>query len=361
MSEYTNTKETIGVQATLDGLVAHTLTDFTDTDAQVLGSNAFYGQKQLESITLPNVESIDSYAFYNCTGLKYIRIGLEKNTVCTLKYSNAITHMGHTIIYVPSDLVSAYKSATNWSMRATKIFADGDPNAPEWNETEITDSDSEIFERINNGTAASYYKLGQYKKIQMGSTSMSMQIVGINADALADNSGQAQLTWISMAAFGNYSHRMNPSLNGTTEGTGAIGGWDKSELKSYIYETIWPLIPSGWQNIIKEVKKYTRIYNTSGTVENNVITSEKIWIPSARETNCDNSSYRETLGPNYHMAFASPATRARWSNNYSRYWWTRSAGSNAQYFTAISPNDGVWTYTTNPTLLSYYIVLGFCT
>ena len=34
MATYINTKDTIGEQATLDALVAHTLTDFTDGDSQ---------------------------------------------------------------------------------------------------------------------------------------------------------------------------------------------------------------------------------------------------------------------------------------------------------------------------------------
>ena len=356
MATYINTKDTIGEQATLDALVAHTLTDFTDSDITELGGSAFYEQTQIENITLPNLTKINgSSTFQDCSNLKKLRIGLEKSTVCSLAGTNALYDTGRVIIFVPPDLVSNYRSASNWSTYASRIYGDGDTSAPEWDESEITDTDSELFAKIQNGTAASYYKLGQYKSVNFGTLgTLRMQIIGINADELADGTGTAQLTWFPME-LPSSKHRMNPSNSNNEEGTGTIGGWDKSEMKSYLYNDVWPLIPSEWRDVIKEVKKYSRIFNTSGQAENNVLTNEKIWLLSTREVN--GSTSHETLGPCYNFAFVDQNSRIRKVGSSADYWWLRSADSASDF--ACVNYHGSWDY--NYANNRYGVGFGYCT
>lgn len=342
MATYTNTKDVLGEIPTLDGLVDHSLTDFTDTDITTLGQEAFYANNQIKNITLPNLTSIGQYAFYNCTSLNKLRVGLEKSTVCTLVNPNALSNTVRGLIFVPSDLVSSYKSASNWSTYASRIYADGDPTAPEWDESEITDTDEELFARINTGTAASYYKLGQYKSVNFGTLgTLRMQIIGINTDELSDGSGYAQLTWFPME-LPSSTHRMNPSKVTGNSGTGSIDGWGESEMRIYLNQDVWPLIPLRWQNVIKAVKKYSRIYNTSEQVENDVLTNDKIWLLSTREVNgTTNATYNETAGPVYSLAFADNNTRVRKVGTSASYWWLRSAGSNDGGF-AYANSNGSW-------------------
>lgn len=77
----------------------------------------------LGTVSLGNCSYIGNYAFYYCYRLS--QIYLLKNSVCSLSnisafystpfmgYSNNFS--GTPVIYVPSSLVSAYKTATNWS------------------------------------------------------------------------------------------------------------------------------------------------------------------------------------------------------------------------------------------------------
>lgn len=129
-----------------DALVQKTLTTYANDRVTTIGSWAFYNQNNLSIISFPKCTSIDSYAFYNC-GLQIVqlpvctkicssvfyqctslfRIYLLASSVCTLQNSNAFsnTNIKSTSgsIFVPASLVSAYKSATNWTYFSNRIFS----------------------------------------------------------------------------------------------------------------------------------------------------------------------------------------------------------------------------------------------
>ena len=105
----------------------------------------FYDCTSLSSVTIPNgVTKIVSYAFRNCTSLTSVSIpsgvtsigeftfgdctSLTSITVlATIPPSLGIAALKNTnnnlVIYVPSESVNAYKSATNWNKYASKIQA----------------------------------------------------------------------------------------------------------------------------------------------------------------------------------------------------------------------------------------------
>ena len=117
-----------------------------------IGSYAFYKCTSLTTAEFPLVTSIDVYAFYKCTSLTTLdfpnvtSIGYRMmgstftncdnlstfiirttSGVCTLvsgdDFFNTPIENSTTsgYIYVPDDLVDSYKSATNWSIYASKI------------------------------------------------------------------------------------------------------------------------------------------------------------------------------------------------------------------------------------------------
>jgi hypothetical protein len=76
--------------------------------------------RALTSIDLPLVTSIGANAFYYCNSLKYII--LRSDSLCTLAATSAFSNCtALTNIYVPSNLVDSYKTATNWSTYADLI------------------------------------------------------------------------------------------------------------------------------------------------------------------------------------------------------------------------------------------------
>lgn len=78
MSTYTNTRDTLNDSTgakTLDKLVAHELTDFTDDGVKTVGQCGFYNQTQLQTVNLPIATSVGIYAFQGCSGLEKADFG----------------------------------------------------------------------------------------------------------------------------------------------------------------------------------------------------------------------------------------------------------------------------------------------
>lgn len=357
MPEYTNTRTLLGDDGALDALIAHTLTEYNDDQISTIGNNAFYYQENLESVYLPNTSAIGSNAFANCANLKRLFVGLNRSSVTTLSSSNALTNTGRSIIYVPDSLVTNYRSASQWSTYAGRIYGISDLGLYEWDETEIQDSEADLLTYIANGTAASRYNIGQYKTIDLGTEGqIRFQIVGKHMRELANSTDTADLEWLAMDAL-KTTHRMNPAFDNSTEGTGTIGGYDKSEMKTYIDNDIWALVPSGWQNVIKETKIVSTIYNTSGSKVNNEVTTSKLRIPSYREVIGNTSN--ESSGPMYSMAFPDDNSRIRKTagTTSAANWWLRSAYSTTN-FRNVSYNGSD---SNNNARNAYSVVLGFST
>ena len=220
----------------------------------------------------------------------------------------------------------------------------------------ISDSWDQIFANIKNGTYKTKYQVGDMKKLKLGTDgTVSMKIVAMDTDDLASG-GKAPITWISEQLLVT-SHRMNPSNNNNTEGTGTIGGWEKSDMRSYLKETIKPLIPQNVRNSIKEVTKHSNIFDTSGAKVLNSVTTDDVWIPSDREI-FGGTNY-ETLGHVYSDVFTDANSRKKFKAGESSasFWWLRSA-NDLGYFRCVS-NGGVGN--TRSSSSTYGVALGFCT
>lgn len=92
-----------------------------ETNATGVGESAFYGCSNLKTLTLPDCSYISLYAFANCTAMESITFGYS-SVVTFTGNSNAFSN-NSTKIYVPSSLVTAYKSHPLWSYFKYRIFA----------------------------------------------------------------------------------------------------------------------------------------------------------------------------------------------------------------------------------------------
>ena len=93
----------------------------------IINSSTFSNCKYLESIVIPStIQSIGAQAFYNCMKLKIVIIG--NGNVMSLTALNSTDVFGgcntSLCIIVPKDAYQAYKSASNWSSYASKIYSD---------------------------------------------------------------------------------------------------------------------------------------------------------------------------------------------------------------------------------------------
>ena len=418
-----NTRDTIGDQATVDGLVNHTLTSLEEDGIGIIGDRALYnntaltsvnfpnatsigeyamaGCSALSSVSIPNVTRINQYAFQNCKDLTSIdldgvtnignyafsesgigileitdattlgtylcrgyRTGvvdqhttvnlpsnrfnganslchliLRSTTMCTLTtdaLTNTAIAAGIGWIYVPTDLVATYKAASNWSNYASQIVDISEYPKALQDET-ISDSWSTIFANEDNGTYKTVYSLGDIKYMYLNGTPMPMQIVAFDEDT-------SKISWVCKSILD--THNMNPTSKTT-------GGWASSNMRTWLRETIYPMIDSTIRNRIVAVTKNYYDAKTSSRLT----ISDTVWIPSEYEI-FGTTSY-ENSGTLYTGVFTDATSRIKkyGLNGSASNWWLRSAISGT-YCRCVNYDGYASNYNANT---AAGVVLGFCT
>lgn len=308
-----------------------------------LGSYTGQGQR-MSTIDLTNNISINTDKFNKANGL--VHLILRSSTLCSLSATNAFaeTPLANNIgwIYVPTDLIDTYKSATNWSTYADQIVDISEYPKALQNET-ITDSWSDIFTNENNGTYSTKYSIGDIKCVNIGGTYYPMQIIAMDKDVLASG-GTAKITWCGLGFLCKVP--MNFTII-TTD------GWVESWMRKFLRETIYPQIESTVRNNIKEVTKTYYDHTTSSTLS----TTDTVFIPSAREI-LGGTSY-ENSGIDYTDVFNSSNTRIKYNglSTSADAWWLRSARDGKNFYNIM--NNGV-VINNNPNNM-FGVVLCFCT
>ncbi len=275
---------------------------------------------------------------------------LRSNETCVLSGSSVFNNTpianGIGWIYVPSDLVGSYKTASNWSVYANQIVSIDEYPKSLQNET-ISDSWGQIFASCDNNTYKTKYNVGDIKYLIVGDTYVPMQIVAFDRDILSsDGTSTAKITWISTGA--SFLYRMN--FRNTTD-----GAWKDCECRSFLRDIIYPQIDSVVRDRIVPVNK-TYNYQTGTTTSTDEL-SDTVWTPSVREIF---GTTPETSGVDYTDFFNSATKRQRayGMTTPSIYWWTRTIYNNNTFFNFVN-TSGSRGYAGASN--SYGIVLGFCT
>ena len=73
MSDFVNTRTTMGDQATLDALIANTLTELKEDGVRALGARSLYKNVGLTLVEFPSVTSAGNYSLSGCTNLNGAR------------------------------------------------------------------------------------------------------------------------------------------------------------------------------------------------------------------------------------------------------------------------------------------------
>ena len=107
-------------------------------------------------------------------------------------------------------------------------------------------------------------------------------------------------------------------VSGYQEGTGSIGGWEKTEARAYYQDTLRALIPDPVASAIKAVSKTHTAYDTAGTSFKQTTTDE-VWMPDYDEMFASNRPYKVLFPDNAsRIKYKVGAASASW-------WWLRSA------------------------------------
>lgn len=169
-----------------------------------------------------------------------------------------------------------------------------------------------------------------------------MEIVAFDVDDKADGSGKAKITWISKDLL---------NTNSRTSGN----AWSESTLRSYLKNTIKPLVPATVRNSIVEVTKYTGTM-VSGSVVKNQTSTEDLWIPSTHEFDNTWAAF-ESEGATYPNKFTDSNSRIKKQNGVPSEWWLRSSRGNSVFLYATEAGGSA--YDTGSR--SKGVALGFCT
>ena len=340
-----------GDVALTNSIIDRSITEIEDEMCGSVGKRAFINCSVLEKADFLEVQRIKEEGFKGCSALNALI--LRKNSACTFE-NNALADTpianGDGYIYVPAEKVDATKGNCVYpdKVRAIEDYIEVcDPYS--WDA---------VFKTIDNGTYKVFYKIGDTIPLDLGSQGVvNMQIVAFDTDDLADGTGKAAISWVAKELL-TTTHRVNPALitndDGThREGTGAIGGWEKCELRTYLNSTIKPLIPSKIRNHINLIAKTQQAYDVSGTkyAQN---TSDEVWIPSRTEV--------ETTGGAYTAVFNSSSTRTkkRVGQTNASSWWLRDADPYGAYWSWWFMRTNGSSNSASPQSADG-IALGFCT
>lgn len=348
-------------------------------------SNAsFTNNYWLKDVTLGNNQiqeantHLNGYWFSNCYFLKYLKIlypfvmPLSSN----VGFQTSPIGAGNGKIYVPDNLVNEYQEATYWATYNTKIVPLSQYEIDKGAELEIEDSWDRIVERCNNGTAASYYQVGQTKTLEINGCPTQMVIVNKastganipnNCDRLAsDTTRPAQLTWMekTISRFDRYNITSTSPYS-----------YDNSSSFKNIMNNIFAGISMsepalGAANGIKEVQKSYFGFDTGSSASSNKIGNFKIWAPSAAElgfrqnqTNLVYDYFKDAnnniVWPNYRLGETNLYTIDNSSTRVNIALRDFESDSNPRPAVVQSEADQS-ILNTNPGVNSY-IIFGFCT
>lgn len=181
------------------------------------------------------------------------------------------------------------------------------------------------------GEAANYFNVGDEKELQIGSETYHVQILGFNHDDKSDGTGKAGIT-VGLKEIMTTTKAMNSSGSN-------VGGWEASEMRTYLQNDILPTLPSDLQSVIKTVNKVS-----DGGYENQTLktTQDKLFLFSPEEVGFNLTSYYvQGQGTKYDYFTDNTSRTKKYLDNNSGGWWLRSAiTSNANYFYIVY-SDGI--------------------
>lgn len=369
MAMITPTVDSVGDVALTNSIIDKSITEIQDELVTDIREHAFYNCTALKKAVFGSVSDVDDRAFDGCTALATVdfhtstpfgdyvfnncsaltALILRGGTVChaisgTLQNSGIASGNGY--VYVPAALLDAYKAHGAWGQYANQIRAIEDyPEVCDPYSWEV------VAIAIEKGTYKDVYAIGDCIPVDLGSEGIiNMQIAAFDADTLADGSGTAAISWVAKNRL-NTSKRMSSYTNVYDS-----NGWENAEMRTYLNETIFALMPDVVKSAIQSVQKVSCTYNSSGT-KSMLETADKLWVPSSKEI-CLNKY--ETSGCAYSELFKNDASRVLLNATTGKgaAWFTRSAQT-YKYFLVIGSSGSQ--YNNHAPSTSASICLGFCT
>ena len=409
-----NTRDTLGDQATLDGLINHTLTSFEEDGVTTLGNYALYKNSALTSVKFPNLTNTGQYSFQYCTGLQHITADQFPNL--TTIGSNAFANCTNLVDAEFSAVTSVSSSAFSGCSNLEKVDFKGTapvniqaafPSCAKMDALFVRSATKSTLAsnglsgtKIGTGNGAVYVPTDLVSTYKADNQWKVYFIADINDYPITDFStikdswetilaNEANGTYstkyiigdtkqIDLGTYGKHFFEIvafdeddradgngkakitwisksvitthKMNLNGTTS-----GGWENSDMRAWLKSDVKPLLPEVVRNAIVPVTKVSSTYENNALVKDGQITTDDVWIPGDREI--FNNTNNETTGAVYSTRFTSSSNRIKYNSSGSASgWWLRSATSGSGFRCV----DGGGNEGNNYANYSYGVVLGFC-
>ena len=212
-----------------------------------------------------------------------------------------------------------------------------------------TDSWATIIKAVKSGDTSSY-SVGDTKTVEMGDLGThTLRIANTTTPAECSTEGFSQTACGLVVEFTDILtlHRMNPYTNGYSNGDGNYGGWEYSEMRTYVNSTIYNSLPTELKDSIID----TYVISIHGANESsNFETIDKLYLLSPKEIK-NSLNYDSAKNQTRVLDYYETADLAREYKYYDQvedghyYWYTRTASSNngSSFFYVIKPlSNQMW-------------------
>lgn len=211
------------------------------------------------------------------------------------------------------------------------------------------------------GKAAEYWAVGDTKTITfgasvLGSTTITVKIMGFEYDDLADGSGKAPITFGMADCFAT-TQRMNATATNT-------GGWGSCELRATLISTVLPALQAVMgADIIKPVNKRTSAGNQSTTINT---TTDSVWLFSEYEVYGTTSGGASVAGEKptdksiCYPAYTNAASRIKKVGSTASLWFFRSPDKQNNVNFCAGQSNGVIFSIAEAASSTRGVAIGFC-
>ena len=200
-----------------------------------------------------------------------------------------------------------------------------------------TDSWDTIISAAQNGNTSTY-TVGSTKTVDMGSLGThTLRVANNSTPAECSTTGFSQTACGFVLEFADIitTHQMNPYTNGSTNGNGNKGGWEYSEMRTYVNNDIYNALPDSLKNAIIN----TTVVSGHGSNDTtNFTTEDKLYLLSTKEVwgkegtshvITDDTAEAETRQLDYYksknVTTSSYAGAIKKKGTSNSWWWLRSA------------------------------------
>ena len=338
-----NTKTTVNYNITLNKPG-----DFYEFTVDAVNEGTIDGMIDVISSKLNNVEitTLPAYLNYSITysdgtplqGNQLLAANSSETYKVRIEYKRDIeaNQLPETTQTLNLSFSVTYKQATDGAVPIvhTVSFAEDD-----W---------STIVAAVQSGNTNNY-NVGDTKTIDMGSLGThTLRIANKSTPTECSTTGFSQTACGFVLEFADIitTHRMNPEYNNGTRGTGNVGGWAASEMRTYVNSDIYNALPTELKNGIIN----TTVVSSHGSEDSANFTSiEKMYLLSTKEVygsdNYDTAGV-ETRQLDYYSSQNVTTTSNRsvaikQRNGSNDYWWTRSASPLINEFFCTVSDNGV--------------------